>query len=182
MSREKVQELLKPSPAETFENAVEASIDWTVKKSRDLRKLSREHPRFTVASVISAIGLWATLQFGIPYAINKYHESRAEKDIQVAETRLFDLMKEESTTFENFKNNKFIIPDQKEDILEQKLNTTTNKFKGWKESVNDAKTSFSKKEFLVIRKKFEDSSSHHSSHIQEHHLLQKHCITRSAFV
>lgn len=152
-----IERLMQPGAGEAIEQKVESAIEAGRRTAEDLSDHVRRHPKFALGGIFSAIALAATLYWGIPWAINKYHESRAAKDIATAQVNVRDLAGKHKEALAQIDQQRFIIPDQRENALERTLADVSPKFKHWLADIDQARAQFAKKEFKAVRQKFEDA-------------------------
>ncbi len=152
-----IEKLMQPNTGEAIEQRVESAVHAGKKAAADLSDHVRRHPKFAITGMLSAVALAATLYWGIPFAIHKYHESRAAKDITAAETAVHSLIVKHKEASGEVEQQKFIIPDDKENTLERSLAGVTPNFKRWLGEIDHAKAQFARKEFRLIRDRFEDA-------------------------
>ena len=74
MSDAEVRKLLVPTRGEKIEDGLEKTIDFTVDKARRGARWSKRNPLKAIGATVGVIGLSLGLYFGVPWAIEKYHE------------------------------------------------------------------------------------------------------------
>lgn len=151
MSEAEYSSLLTPGPGERFEDSVEDGIDRFVEAGR----WTRNNPRKASAIAAGALALWMGVQFGIPWAINKYHEVRASNDIEQAEEQLFSLTETQATALEDLDENRFIIIDELEPGLDAKISDAGEAAAGFVDDINSAKDLFEQGQFREVRMELE---------------------------
>lgn len=147
--------LLHRTKAEVFEDSMEQTVTTVLEHSKEMHAWARKHPGHAVAYAGGVVGLFATLYWGIPFAINKYHESRAENDLQQAEEKLFALAQNQDKTFKNLDAQRFVIRDDIEHKLEEELNAAVIHIRGWDKQVKEEQKRFAEGKYKEVRAVFE---------------------------
>jgi len=150
-----VLQLLHKTKPEVLEDTVEKTVTSAIKHSKEMQAWARKHPGHAAAYAGGIVGLFATLYWGIPFAINKYHEHRAENDIQQAEEKIFTIAQNQENTFKNLEAQRFVIRDDIEHKLEEDLNGTAVRIHEWNEQVKAEKQRFELGKFKEVRAVFE---------------------------
>jgi hypothetical protein len=142
-----VEKLLERGPGERFEDWVQRTYDKGVRA----KEWARMHPTQTAVGTGTVVAVWLGLQFGLPWAINKYHETRAGNDIESAETHLATLTETQGAALRDLDNNRFIVIDTKEPALDDRITEAGRQAGVFFEDLDEAHEMFEDGNFKGVR-------------------------------
>lgn len=153
----RMKRLMQPGLGEKFEDAVEAGIKYAKKKIIETYTFAKNNKKVSIGIVAGSALTLGLIFYGIPAMVNSYHSNVAESELSTAKTQINLLVEASNYNVSQLNANRFIIPDQKEALLDQEIQKTTGNIETWLGDISEADQLYANKEYLAARNILEGS-------------------------